>query len=300
VTTPLASPTTIAKAGVYDIPAETYHADPVEGGSLSSSGAKLLLAPSCPAKFRYAADNGEIHKRIFDFGHAAHREVLGAGADLVVVHAKDWRTNAAQQQRDEAYAAGKTPILVAEHDKAKAMAAAVRAHPLASRLLSPEYVTPEQTLVWFDKDAGIWCRAMLDGLPLRSDRRMIIPDYKTAASAEPRALSKAVNENGYHCQAPWYVDGIRTLGLDDDPAFVFICQEKTPPYLITIVQPDEYALDVGRQRNRKARHVYAKCRATNTWPTYADDVISIGLPPWASNQHEAALLRGDYDIEEAS
>ena len=33
-------------AGVYDIPEDLYHRDPVPGGSLSCSGAKKLLPPS--------------------------------------------------------------------------------------------------------------------------------------------------------------------------------------------------------------------------------------------------------------
>ena len=38
--------------GVYDLPAAAYHRDPVEGGSLSASGAKKLMPPSCPALFK--------------------------------------------------------------------------------------------------------------------------------------------------------------------------------------------------------------------------------------------------------
>ncbi len=34
----------ITVAGVYDIPADVYHADPVEGGSLSSTGARTLAS----------------------------------------------------------------------------------------------------------------------------------------------------------------------------------------------------------------------------------------------------------------
>ena len=50
---------------------EVYHADPVFGGSLSSSGARALLPPSCPALFRHKQLHGEPPKAEFDFGHAA-------------------------------------------------------------------------------------------------------------------------------------------------------------------------------------------------------------------------------------
>jgi hypothetical protein len=93
------------------------------------------------------------------------------------------------------------------------------------------------------------------------------------------------------------MDGVVALGLDPDPAFVFIFQEKTPPYLITPVWPDDDAMDIGRERNRKARHVYARCMASDTWPGYADDVLPISLPPWVVSQHEAAWARGDFDFD---
>lgn len=288
----------ITEPGVYDLPADVYHSDPVEGGSLSSTGARKLLSPSCPAKFRYWQQHEQAAKREFDLGHAAHAEVLGVGASLVVVDAKDWRTKAAQAERDAAYAAGKTPILAKEYLQVQAMVAVLRADPIASRLFSREYMTPEQTLVWRDEETGIWCRAMLDGLPLPGDRRMIIPDYKTTTCAEPGHIKKAIADYGYHCQASWYRDGVIAVGLDPDPAFVLIFQEKTPPYLITPVWPDDEALAIGRDRNRKARHEYARCSATDTWPGYTTDVLPVSLPPWVITQHEAAWLRGDYDFTE--
>ena len=42
----------VDEPGVYDgLDEAAYHADPVPGGSLSASGAKLLLPPSCPALY---------------------------------------------------------------------------------------------------------------------------------------------------------------------------------------------------------------------------------------------------------
>ncbi len=288
----------ITEPGVYNLTAQEYHADPVANGSLSSTEARLLMPPSCPAKFRYTVEHGRPPKREFDLGHAAHAEILGAGAELVVVDADSWRTNAAKQKQADAYAAGKTPIRADDYVMVQEMAAAVRAHPYASVLLSPEYMVPEQTLVWRDEETGIWCRAMLDGLPRPAPQRMIVPDYKTAKAANRAALSKALYEYGYNCQADWYLAGVRALGLDPDPAFVFVVQEKTPPYLINVFQPDALSLEIAARRNRKARHLFAECMATDTWPGYEDEVFSVGLPGWAVAEHSAADERGDFDLEE--
>lgn len=292
----------VDQPGVYDLPADIYHGDPVPGGSLSSSGARLLLPPSCPAHFHHQAEHGRAPKREFDLGHAAHRLVLGVGPELVSVEADSWRTKKAQQKRDEAYAAGAVPLLEPEHGVVQEMAAALRAHPVASALFNPERGRAEQSLFWFDAEFGVWRRARLDWLPdvPAAGRRLIIPDYKTTTCAEPVALGRTMAIYGYHQQADWYTDGVQALGLDGhhSPAFVLVFQEKHAPYLITIAEPDRGAMERARVRNRKALDVYRTCQKSGQWPGYSDGVIALTLPGWAEIQHDIAAGRGDFDLEE--
>lgn len=282
-----AATVTVDAPGVYDaMPNAVYQADPVPGGSLSHSGARKLLPPGCPALYRHWAAGGDPRTHEFDVGHAAHRLVLGAGSNISVVDADDWRTKAAREQRDEAHAGGLTPILRADYDNVHAMAEALRAHPIASALFRSG--RPEQSLFWVDDETGVWRRARLDWLPNPGAGRLIVPDYKTTISAEPSHLSRALYNYGYYQQAAWYLDAVTALGLGADPAFVFVFQEKTPPYLVTVCEPDASALMWGRARNLKALDVYRLCKATGHWPGYTDDVISIGLPRWAEYQEESA------------
>jgi hypothetical protein len=52
----------ITKPGIYPgVPDEVYHADPVEGGSLSSTGARKIL--DCPAKFKWERDTRPAQAR---------------------------------------------------------------------------------------------------------------------------------------------------------------------------------------------------------------------------------------------
>jgi hypothetical protein len=275
--------TGIDTPGVYTMTADEYHADPVAGGSLSSTGARRLLPPSCPAKFRWEQDHGAPPKRHFDLGHAAHQLVLGdAGAEIVVIDADSYRTKAAQADRDDAYEAGAIPLLPAEHDQVKAMAASVLAHPIASRLFNPQRGRPEVALIWRDHSTGIWRRARFDWLPDAGPGRLIIPDLKTCASADPDALSKAVAQHGYHQQSAWYRDGAIALGLGgEDTAFVFVCVEKTPPYVVTVIELDHVAMRIGAARNRRALSIYEHCSTTGHWPPYSEDIEQISLPVWA-------------------
>ncbi len=291
----------VTTPGVYDLTAEQYHADPVPGGSLSSSGARKLLPPSCPAIYRYELDNQPPHRRVFDYGHAAHCKVLGAGADIVPVMADNWRTKAAQEARDTAYAEGKTPLLVDEVAQVDAMAAAIREHPIARALFDPERGGKgEQSLFWQQavpvstpdgaRPRQVWRRAMLDWLPaLTPSGRLIVPDYKTAAKADPQAFAKSAFDLGYHQQAAWYVDAVTALGLADDVAFVFVVQQKTPPYPVTVLELDVDAMRIGRLLNQQALQIFAACRETGRWPGFSEQVELVSPPPWVLNQFKDQL-----------
>ena len=116
-------------AGVYDgMPEDAYHADPVPGGSLSASGAKLLLPPSCPALYRYRRDHPKT-SAAFDYGTAAHKYILGSGPEIR--HRR--RPRLAHQGRaggpQGARAGGHVPLLVADLDEDRSMARAIEQHP---------------------------------------------------------------------------------------------------------------------------------------------------------------------------
>lgn len=274
--------TTITEAGIYDLTNDAYQADPVEGGSLSSSGARKLLAPGCPALYHYELTNRRAPTDDMTFGSATHKLILGAGSDIVVVDADSWRTKDAKEQKAAALAEGKYPLLPDDFAAAKVAADAVRAHPLAAKLLRAGSGKPEQTIVWRDKETGIWCRAMLDWLPRKS---RIAVDVKTCASASPDKIAKAVYEYGYHIQAAHYLDGMKALGLHDNPAMVFIFVEKARPHLVNVVQLNHLALEAGAHYARQARLIYADCKAKDEWPGYGHEIELIELPAYAQNSY---------------
>lgn len=273
----------VTTPGLYDLPEQDYFADPVPEGSLSQSGAKTLLRKS-PAHYAWEREHGRPNKREFDFGHAAHAEVLGVGAEVAVIEADDFRTKDSREQRDAAYGEGKTPILAKDYAKVLAMADAIRAHPIAPQLLNPGNGKPEQSAFWRDERTGIWCRARYDWLPEAAGGRLLLPDFKTSPSADPREFGRKAFDFGYACQAAWYSDGLRQLGYADEVAFLFVVQEREAPYSVSIIELDRPALRVGEMEMRRAREVYARCVETGTWPDYGDDVHLVSLPSWAETR----------------
>ena len=266
--------------GVYtDLDEAIYHAD---RESLSASGAKKLLA--CPAKFHYEREHGQQPKREFDFGHAAHAKVLGVGPQIVTVEADSWRTKAAKEAADAARAEGKVPLLAEEAARVDAMAKALREHPTAAALLDPSTGRPEVSLFWDDPTHGVRRRCRVDWLREPVDGRLILVDFKSCVSAEPRKIAKAVADYGYHLSAAWYQDVVLGLELAEDTPFLLIFQEKTAPYLVTVVELHADALNVGRRQADQALQLYRECTETGVWPGYVgdDEIPLITLPGWAT------------------
>lgn len=269
--------------GVYDdIPLAEYHSDQT---TLSSSGARKLLSPSCPRKFQYWRDHPEGPKPHFEFGTAAHTLILGDGPQIDVCEYSSWRSAAAQEQQEAARACGATPVLASQYAELLEMARVVREHPMAGPLFAPGTGKAEQSLYWLHRGTGVTLRARPDWL--RPDR---IVDYKTTTAADLDSIKKDVQKFGYYIQDPWYRMGVKALDLcDGEPKFTFVFQEKQAPYLITIVELDPDALKTGYQHAERAIWSYAECTASGVWPDYmADDapyIPQISLPAWVERDH---------------
>ncbi len=301
----------ITEPGVYEIDEATYFGSQ---HALSCSGAKLLLPPSCPAKFFYAQDH-PVYKDVFDFGSAAHKVVLGSGPEIEVVDAAciqrladatedakkaklyadtaakgdpgDWLTSAAKLAKANARAAGKVPVLRHDYVRTLAMADAIRRHPTANALLNPEYGHAEQSLFWHDQETGVLLRSRFDVLRDKVGGPLMTPDYKTADSADPDTFARSAASFGYHMQDAFYTDGAAALGYDK-PRVLFVVQEKVAPYLVSVVELNYESRRAGRLRNRKAIDIYRRCIAEGEWPGYVPDneISYISLPAWAIRREE--------------
>ncbi|MFF9240054.1 PD-(D/E)XK nuclease-like domain-containing protein [Streptomyces sp. NPDC014801] len=275
---------------VDGLPAEDYHADTT---SISSSGLRALLPPGCPAQFKYDREHPQLPKREFDLGHAAHREILGDGPDIDVLDFDNYLTKAAQEARDEARAMGAVPLLRHEYEQIQAMTAAIRNHPIAGPLFTPGTGVAERSIYWTDPATGVRCRIRPDWLRNRdTNGRLIVVDVKTARAVDPAALQRAVYEHGYHAQAAFYLAGVKALGLhgDQEPAFIFAFQSKTPPYLVHLVELDFPALTLGAARNERALRIYAECQRTGIWPGFNDRITYLPLPPYGEKRDEQEYL----------
>lgn len=271
--------TTIDGPGIYPgIPDDVYHADPLLhlGGSLSSSGARKLL--DNPARFEYDRHQPAKTSDDFDLGHAAHREALGTGVEFEVCPFDTWGSNAAKEAKAAARAAGKTPLKPDQYERVEQMGIALRKHPLVGPMFERGLGQSELTLVWRDEGTGVWCRARLD--------RWLDPfivDYKTCTDASPDGFRYAIEDHGYHIQRSFYARGALALGLDVSD-FLFVAQEKVPPYFVAWYRINARSARIGDQLVQAALERYRDCTESGIWPGYSTELETLTLSRRAERQ----------------
>lgn len=278
----------VTKPGIYQMDEAYYHSDAVPealGGSLSSSGAKLLLPPNCPAIFDYQRRHGKRPSKAMELGTVVHGMVLGTGQPVAVLDYPNYNTNAAKDARDKAIADGKVPMLAEKYAEAEAIAQAVRDHRTAGPLFAEG--DAEQSGFWRDPEFGVWRRCRWDWLTPYQE----VADLKTCASASPHDdIPKAMHNFGYYLQNAWYRDGFTELFGEEPRDFLNVFVSTEPPYLITIARLDDKAVSLGRQRCRAALEKYRDCTEAGVWPAWSDDITDISLPYWAERQIESEIL----------
>jgi hypothetical protein len=268
--------------GIWDIPAEAYHAG---GGtpepSLSASIAHVLLKHSPKHAWQQHPRLNPAHapreSGTMDHGSAVHA-LLFEGREPHIVDADSWRTNAAKAERDAARAAGMVPLLVKDATVVQAMVAAIGEQ--FDRLdVGPRPFTDgkaERTLVWQEPN-GIWCRARVDWL---RDDHTLIEDLKTTTTANPREWTRRrLWEDGKDIQSALYLRGLRTLtGAEADWRFVVV--ENTPPYALSVISLNPDARALADAKVDRAIALWKQCLDTNEWPAYPRRVCFAELPPW--------------------
>lgn len=277
----------ITEPGLYpDIDEDWYHGDCVQGGSLSVSGAKLLL--QAPAKFDYARRHGSKSSKSMDTGTRVHAMALGKGGEhLELLDFENYRTDKAKDARDDAIARGKVPTLPHELAEAHKIASAVLSHPTAGGLFTEG--DAEVSMFWQDPEFGIWCRGRADYLTYFGGLPTMV-DFKTTADASPAddGFGKSAYKFSYWMQDPWYREGWASVLECDwqDIDFVFACVETEPPYLVATYRIKPEHVDLGREQNRIARERYRDCVKADRWPGYSEEIEDLELPRYGVQRIE--------------
>jgi len=263
-----------------------YHADPVEGGSLSSTGARAIL--KSPARFAYDRTH-RVEKRTFDVGHAAHAKILGVGMGVVEIPFEHLTPSGNVSTKvittlwlSARRAEGLVPVTPNDLADVDAMAEAVLANH-AARLILEDGGKSEQSVFAPDDETGVWLRARIDRLSPAGP-----VDLKTTTDADPEVFARTAAGYGYDVQQEFYLHTLRLAGAGDLP-FLFIVVESKAPYLTSVVELDAEFAAIGRQRMRRAIDTYKRCTDEDDWPGYGPGTHLVGPPRWLAYEEGMVL-----------
>lgn len=277
----------ITEPGLYDdIDEITYHSDPYSP-SLSSTMAKLIL--KSPAHLRYYLDEGQDHKPAFDFGSAVHSMGLGKGWPVTVLDFPDWRSKEARLQREAANISGSIPLLRKDFDQVEAVVSAIREHPIAGPLFAGN--GRAEVSAFAEHESGVKLRGRFDWITESG----VLVDLKTAQDADPSSFGRTAAGLSYEVQAAHYMLAYWLATGYPARGFIHVLVEKEPPYLVSVVQLDDEALQAGHEQLEVAIARYMHCLATDTWPGYPATIHSASLPVWKLHQIQDMTQRDDPD-----
>lgn len=295
----------VTEPGFYRMTAEQYHACPCPEPSLSSGAIRKMLERTPRHAFcehpRLGGQRDERSSPVMTLGTVVHSLILGAGREFVVIDADSYRTKAAQEQRDAATAAGLTPIIRDQYEKARAMAASASRELSKIALVSDALVSgrPEIVAIW--REGDIWCRSMMDLCPTAIDAEgwWTIYDLKTTQMAlDPNTIARHLVSNGYDVQSAFYSRGLEALlGPAARVRFRFLFVESDAPHLCAAFVGSGEMQTTGEQKVIAGISIWQRCIATNDWPGYSTDVLRLEPPKfmetqWADREAGDPLIAG--------
>lgn len=176
-------------------------------------------------------------------------------------------------------AEGKILITQENMDCLQAMKKSMQRHTVASGLLIGG--KSEASVFWQDEETGVQCKCRLDYI---KDRLRAVTDLKTARDASLWGFQKAIGNYNYHRQAGFYLEGLSRATGEIWNTWVWVAQEKEPPYGVAVymLEPDD--IQRGWQEAKELLRVYKDCKEKDLWPDYPDRVQTISLPKWAKNK----------------
>lgn len=173
---------------------------------------------------------------------------------------------------------GKTIITKTQLEQVAKWVAAVKAHPIASKLLSGAGKN-EVSIFWNDPETGELCKARPDRI-----KDGYIIDLKSTISSQQDDFCRKAYELNYHIQSAWFCEGYEQEFKEKPKGFIFIAVEKTSPYNVVVYYADDYMIEAGAYEARKLLNTYHRCKETNNWYGYDGEeqvAQELSLPNYA-------------------
>lgn len=262
---------------LLDMPAEEYHRD-----HSRVSHSMLEVFRESPRLYcgrfvtrEYPSERTDA----MDFGTATHAMLLEDRRVFVPIprdalnadgHRKGsaWKQFAAENE-------GKILLTPDQQTTLECMVAELRRHKMAAKLLGCRGER-EHTIHWTDEATGLDMKCRID---IVLEGMAIIGDYKTSADAAK--FDTQLYDLGYHRQDALYRDAVKGV-TGELPQFLFVVQQKSPPYTVRVVPLSPQLVTIGRMQNRQDIAALISCRGADCWdaPSHGRVETPIEPKPW--------------------
>lgn len=305
----------ISEPGLYEVSASIYHSDPVEVPSLSCSIARMLVRQTPAHAYQAHARFGSIGiipTAVMDDGSAVHAMMSGHAhliepiqtvygpktkkKALIGEPVRDYKTDAASEERDEIRAMGKIPVLAHRlPELTKCYQAALK--QLREADDGDVFLSPGRSeIMAVAREGDVWFRVLVDRLP--DDIRLPPGDLKcTGLSAAPGGWERRL-QTEYAFQDAFYRRVLKHAEGVMRPPMRFGVIELEAPHGTVIMAPAPDLEEIATAEVERAVQRWRKCMQTGSWPLYPRHTAWIGATAWQAREAEAAEMREEVINEE--
>lgn len=233
------------------------------------SRSELFKIARSPLHFKYAMEHPEDSPSLA-FGRALHKYVLEKedfNNDFIILPEINRRTKDGKEEYEryqiKAFNSGKELVSSDDMTVIIEMYEAVMGNALAKSLLTGEH---EKDFFWTDAATGEKCKCRPDCLTTYNGEKYIV-DYKSTDSCEDGQFERSCRKYGYKFQAGMYTEGL-FQNTFEQYGFVFVAQEKKPPYAVRVYFCTPEFVAQGYDKFRELIGIYHSCKETGNWYGY--------------------------------
>lgn len=258
---------------VWNCTDEEYHADRTH---LTSTMVRTFME-SIP-KYHGTYVTGELSKEeetdAIVLGSAVHCMVLYGWdkfKDTYAVSPECDRRTTAGKATYAAFLAdseGKIPLLSWQYAKCCKIADAIKAHPVADRMMHQWEGQNELAVRWEDPIYGIQCKCKFDRLINAGS----VVDLKTSRRPYPQSYPYEVRDKRYHVQAAFYLMGRDQLIGESTEPYYHVVVDNEPPHEVVVYQFPTQAIEDGTKLIRVAMSELSDCIDTGKWESRYPDI----------------------------
>ena len=251
------------KSGIIIESNKDYHSD-----LTAISKSRLAKMSVCPQYFKWCEDNPQEPSEDLIVGSAFHKLVLepdSFDSEFVVMPLIDRRTKVGKDLYEQfvQQSEDKQIITQEQYETISAMKDSVLSNKYAQALLKGYH---EHSFYTEDKLTKETIKVRPDCYRNVQDR-IVITDLKSCRSAITEDFMRDVVKYSYDLQAYMYTLAVANVMNipQENVDFVFIAVEKKAPYMINMLQADQFVLERGEALFREYIGKYHECKESGNW-----------------------------------